>query len=654
VKFFAGLTLFPVVLLLMLLVGCSTNGEDRFIGQREPYSLHQIENCDELLDVYRRGTLSNPAHYVPQDPRDDGWDPPPDSDPHHLIRSTWQRLNTRLSGVEESDLIKTDGTYIFSMTIRSLVVSKPVSGSGVELIANLALDAPDKYVEPNIYVSPHKPVRSELILHQQTLLVIRSWHKFSTNDGLHGDSVVQIFEIDVSDPNHPLIVRELELSNTELLAAWFFDNQVLVALWHFAPVTALRSSWQMEHESDPEAAARSYNEALVGELDISHWQPWYRLREGSYGAARKGSAIACEDTHLPTREYWQPHSTYVMNFDLSEGIGAWHSTAILADYYRVHANANRLYFFGSVLYPERNAQIYQFELNAEAAPDYRAARFLQGDLPRGPALDEYEGSLRVAYNGLNPDTEQWGGHVETLQLNGSGQGDEILEASGSVFVGEEEIRYVRWLGEVAYVSPWIGYEEETRPDPLHVLNLSNPEQPEIASTVDLPELSRNYYIRAESYVPAWPRGDLLQLDDTLGIAIGFASGVYEYTPDQTQAALIDMSDPLSPRLINVISFSGPSSAVEFDERAALLSDDDMWLAGSGCFSEELCQSAFVGLRLTADGLKQRHTLWFGGESLGPPGVRAVMLGGQLHLVSGMEIRTFDPDSGAEIGSLSLW
>jgi uncharacterized secreted protein with C-terminal beta-propeller domain len=158
------------------------------------------------------------------------------------------------------------------------------------------------------------------------------------------------------------------------------------------------------------------------------------------------------------------------------------------------------------------------------------------------SFDEYNGNLRVATTSQNSSYED----VNNLYVL-----DGELNIIGSVtgFAPTESIKAVRYIGETAYV---ITYEQT---DPLFIINLSEPTAPAVLGEVKISGFSTM----------------LVPIDENTLLGIGVNTGEYDYTTmevqDGVKLALFDVSDKSNPKVLDSRSYVNYNSAVTYNPRA---------------------------------------------------------------------------------------
>ena len=158
------------------------------------------------------------------------------------------------------------------------------------------------------------------------------------------------------------------------------------------------------------------------------------------------------------------------------------------------------------------------------------------------ALDEYQGNLRVATTSQTDD----GTDINNLFVL-----DENLSKIGQVtgFAEDESIKAVRYVGNTAYV---ITYEQT---DPLFVIDLSDPTAPEILGEVKISGFSTM----------------LVPIDENTIMGIGYHTEEEDYTTMEVQEgvklALFDVSNKANPQVLDSVSYVNCYSPVTDNPKA---------------------------------------------------------------------------------------
>ena len=138
--------------------------------------------------------------------------------------------------------------------------------------------------------------------------------------------------------------------------------------------------------------------------------------------------------------------------------------------------------------------------------------------------------------------------------------DKDLKETGSLrnFARDEHIEAVRYIGNYAYV---ITYEQI---DPLFIIDLSDPKDPEIKGHVKISGFSTL----------------LVPVDNDHVLGFGFATETTQTgeSTDGLKLALFDVSEPEDPKVSDSLSFDDVSSEIQYDHKALLVGPNGSYYA----------------------------------------------------------------------------
>ena len=450
--------------------------------------------------------------------------------------------NVQVQGVDEADIVKTDGFRIFT-TLDNVLRTWEVGDPGVTPVGSFEL--------------PIYP--QAMFLYNDTIIVAgANWNATPVvfDDAIapsgYGSNVTSIIEIDVSNLAEPEVVRTVDFDGTYAQSR-LVDGVLRLAVnsapvgleWEFPSGSGLRS----------ERDATEANRAIIRNSTLENWLPFSVVTEGS--TEREGDLLDCTRVMVP-EDFSGLDTLSLLTFDLDAGIGSWDSAGVVASGITMYANASHTYlatqrWFDWWAVDETTireesegfkTQIHLFETIDRIPPRYLASGEVTGFLLNQFAMDEYGGDLRVASttspNGwwFSDDSQSL---VTVLRQDGA-KLDEIGRVDGLGLT--EQIFAVRFLGETGYVVTF------RQTDPLYVVDLSEPANPQVAGELKIPGYS--------AYLHPLGDGKLLGLGqdaDENGRVLG------------TQLSLFDVSNPNDPTRIDTVTLEGGWSQAEGDHHA---------------------------------------------------------------------------------------
>ena len=440
--------------------------------------------------------------------------------------------NTQEIGVDEGDIVETDGEYVYVAGQDGLRI---VSVAGARVVA-----------EPELPAGTH-----QMLLDGDRLLVVTSSWTGSA------DTIVSLY--DVADPESPVLLRRSHLEG-QLLASRSVDGVArLVVSTSFAQ--RLPFVQPSEFGLDEERALER-NRQIIEESSVEDWLPrWFdEAGDGSFGPMQP--IIDCEDVAAP-QDFAGLGLTWIASVDMQGEAVPTGSAGIVSTGQTVYASPDNLYiatvnwdwqFNPWPLEDEQGQEtvedpgppptlIHQFALGAGTDAFYVASGEVEGRLLNQFAMSEHNGDLRVAST-----VEDWrfGDQSESFVTVLRPDGDELEELSKVGGLGRgERIFAVRFLGDVAYVVTF------RQIDPLYVLDLSDPANPVLQGELKIPGYSAYLH----------PVGD--------GLLLGVGQDATEEGQVLgTQLSLFDVSNPQDPQRIDTLQIGGYSE-VEWDHKAFL-------------------------------------------------------------------------------------
>jgi hypothetical protein len=438
--------------------------------------------------------------------------------------------NTQEVGVDEGDIVETNGTHVFVATVDAVRI---VDVAGASTVARLEL-----------------PQGS----HQ---LLLDGAHLLVTTQPYTGieDTVVSLY--DVSDPGSPSLVRRSHLEG-RLVAARAIDGTARLVLTS-SMATRLPFVYPQQFGYD-EPTALAENRRVIEESAIDDWMPRAFDEAGDGSFEPMVASLDCSTVAAPP-DFAGLGISWIASVDMRAGTAPVGAAGVVSSGETVYASATSIYLAtvpwdwyhpADATVPDDGQPptlIHQFALGADGAAAYVASGEVEGRLLNQFALSELDGDLRVATTTFDwSGSEQQSSAVRVLRPDGGGNLVEIGAVEGLGLT--EQIYAVRFLGEQAYVVTF------RQTDPLYVVDLRDPTAPAVAGELKIPGYSAYLH----------PVGD------------GLLLGVGQDATDEgrtlgTQLSLFDVRDPANPQRLSTLAVGGWSEA-EWDHHAFLYWPDD--------------------------------------------------------------------------------
>lgn len=652
-----------VAALAMTVASCSVDAPAGAPGTTSPGqtrpplaapSLVAFEACDSFLDYVIGNAVDQVGPYGLQDPFNGWWGGPGPVFEGDALRESaattapasdspvYSGTNVQVLGVDEPDIVKTDGTRIVVLSENTLIVAD-VTDDEPRILGRLHLG--------------NRSVQSLFLSGDKVLLFGSVWTAYqplarvdAEFAPLYQSPSIELVEIDIS--GEPEIIRTMTIDGQFISGRMVGETVRLVSSsgpvgfeWSFPTGTGLRS----------EQKAIEENREIIRRSKPDNWIPYYIVKDPLGNITDQGSLFDCSRASHP-EEFSGLNMLSVITIDLSTGLDVIDSTGVLANGDTVYASSENLYVatqnwsswqWGREGIAEEQPRtvttdIHKFDISDPRATQYLATGTVEGFLLSQFAMDEYDGHLRVA---STTSPSWWGSGFESESLvtvlDDSGQG-KLVEIGSVDGLGEtEQIYSVRFMGEKAYVVTF------RQTDPLYTIDLSDPTNPIVAGELKI--LGYSAYLHPVS-------ADLI-----LGIG---QDANDDGRVQGTQVSLFDVSDPANPTRIDQITLSeGSNSQVEYDHHAFLYWDptDLAMIPVQQYWWEDDKEGVFfgaVGFKVETDGLTElRRFSHPGGDSsewdYRAQIMRSIVVGEHLFTISAKGIMTSDLATLDEIGFLGF-
>lgn len=526
------------------------------------------------------------------------------------------QTNVQVAGVDEGDVVKSDGRTIF-VASGTKVVLVSAAGSGAKELARIDTTAGD--AGPDRAADQYRVQGAvvDLMLHGSTLVVLTTEYQprldelpNSTTTAYVPYDAVQTKALlyDISDPARPAFLTSLGQSGAYLTSRMVDDLLYLV------------TEHQITDEARPDDPASFV--PLVSE-------------------GRRLSVLDAADcVILPNPS--GPRYAVASSIDLKNRKRI-DSESVLGGSETVYLNAGNLYL-GASDYEKalsksvRKAagiadlrEVWGTRLTRIALDDGELTVAGQGVVPGNLinqfALDEYDGHLRVAVT-LSGTT----GRGDWLSQPALYVLDSDLKVVGSLpkLAKNETVQSVRFEGSIGYV---VSFE---RRDPLFALDLSKPSEPKVMSALKIPGFS--------TYLHPWADGRLLGLgmDATndgsitgLKLSMFDTSDPYDVTEQVTMRVPFDESEALYNH-----------KAVLVDQKAGLIGFPVISWTGGGASFRYVVYRYADGAFTLEDKLRPQ-------QPRDGYGVRGLTLNGDLYVASSAGVNVYRLDGLDQVAALTL-
>ncbi len=518
--------------------------------------------------------------------------------------------NIAEAGVDEPDLVKTDGKVIVAVARGRVHLIIAHSGR-LSKMATL----PDTDVR-NVFLSGTR------------VLVFSGQRPEEIAPGPQSAARQLLTIYDIATLHTPKLVATLAVDGN-VLDARLVGTQVRVAT-AFSPDLDIPSPYYGREGGIAEESKKQLQDA-VAKSTVDDWLQAYTLTNGSGAQVSSGRLVDCPDLARPEK-FSGIDTVAVSSFDITSTLQDRRTVGVVAGGEQLYATNTATYVTTTEWGREDSTpttSLHKFLTAPSGTTTYRGSGEVPGTLLNQYAMSEVAGVLRVAttVSGLR-------GWVNSRMVN-EGVVTTLREEDGTLKVlgqmgglgrkDNESIRAVRFMGNLGYVVTF------RQTDPLYVLDLRDPAAPKITGELKIPGYS----------------GYLHPIGTDLLVGVGQSEKA------KIQFSLFNVSDPGSPRRIDTQAYGWGNAAAEFDPKAFLSWEPrNLVMAPVTSYGrDKLGLSGLVLLRADGHGLREVARIT-------PPrsagqAVRSLVIGDDVYLLSERALQSNRLDGYHMVDRLNL-
>jgi len=528
--------------------------------------------------------------------------------------------NIQVEGVDEADIVKSDGEYIYLAIDNRLIIAKAYPPEEARVLCELELKG-------NI---------EGLFVNGDRLAVLEGgsvygiWREGSSSSSYEVKTSIRVY--DIADRENPVLQREMSIDGYYVSSRMIGDYVYLIASG---------SAWTGE---DNVSLPRIYGDS--GTVEIQPAEIWHsETPDNGYGF------------------------TTIMSVNIvNDGEGPVHEALLIGSASTIYVSPSNIY----ITFPDwadgsEETSIHRIHID-EGQIEYQATGEVPGSLLNQFSMDERGEYFRVATtvgNWWSEDAEATN-NVYVLDQN--------LDIFGRLenLAPGESIYSARFLGNRCYLVTF------QKIDPLFVIDLTTPSDPRVLGELKIPGYSEYLHPYDENHVIGIGK----DVDESIDAdKVHEDDAVYFTAIKGVKVSLFDVTDVSNPREIAkyVIGDRGTESPVTYDHKAFLFDKEKNLLVlpvavaeiGESDYGEIVWQGAYVFDISLENGLELRGRIThcdddtddFVGQSSAPwssySGLcscyieRSLYIGDVLYTISDSKIGMNDLETLEEIGEISL-
>ena len=424
--------------------------------------------------------------------------------------TNYYKTNTQVENVDEADIVKTDGNYIYYITNNTIYI---VKADELKIETKLDFSVSD---EENERYYP-----SELFIKDNKLIVIGNFIRYSeeTEDYTLKSKIIssninttKAYIYDIEEKSNPKELRQVDIDGD-------YDTARLVGNTLYLMST--KYMYYNPNMKDSDILPLYYDTAI----------------------SREYKNVECKNIIYNANSNDTTYKTIgAVNIEREDEIVV---ETFLGYGNTVYCSENNLYISSPIYNNEyirlsNSTEIYKFNIS-EGGLKYDCKTTIDGYINNQFSLDEYEGNLRVATTVTIEEEPVKSSASEGYDVVEIGKTttnnilyvlDENLEKIGELtdFGVTEKIYSVRFIGKVAYI---VTFEQI---DPLFVIDLSDPTNPVMKGELEIPGYSSYLHPYDENHI--------------IGIGYNVKDNGYGGVTNETvKLSMFDVSDLTNPKEI---------------------------------------------------------------------------------------------------------
>ena len=449
------------------------------------------------------------------------------SDKHVSSQKDYSTTNIQVENVDEADITKTDGNYIYSISETQVIITDVMNPTDIKIASRINVS---------------EGIPEDLMLFEDKLAIISS-----SATTYNKNTIVTIY--DIQDKEDPKLIKGYTLYEPYYTSRCINGRLYVIASGKLREENDEIVTYYREdnHKKDLDLNNIKYlkeietnNQTLISMLDLNN--PTENVRLNSY-------LIDISNAYVSEKNIYLLHDEYDYNNDVPPVKTLFGLAGAMGPFIYEYKYD---YDYGY------KTTIYKFNLLDNGEIKYDTKTKVDGETINQFSLDEYNGNLRVALHSYK------GSRVVVFNENLKKIGESEYLAPG------EKMYSSRFIGDRAYLVTY------RTTDPLYVIDLSNPQKVEVLGELKIPGYS--------TYLHPYDKNHLIGIGmetkenvnrDSNGRVISTTASIIGM-----KMALFDVTDVNNPKQISniVIGDSRATSAILTNHKALLFSKEKELIA----------------------------------------------------------------------------
>ena len=449
----------------------------------------------------------------------------------------YSTTNIQVENVDEADITKTDGDYIYSLSEDKVVITDVKDETQIKIASE---------IKPG----DSNTIPSDLILYNNKLTIYLNFHtqiKKSRYYNNRNSTVVTVY--DISDREQPKKIKDYQLEQPYYTSRCIDGRLYVISSGYLKEENDEIVTYYYEDGKQIDPGYKNIkrikdidttDQTILSMLDLNNINE--AVKVNSYLMDVENAYVSENNIYLLEEKYDGSYS----------GVPKISSIFGLKGIFGAFEDDDEEYDYGRYTY------IYKFNLLDDGSIQYDRKAKEKGQTINQFSIDEYEGNLRVAlYNSEGSRIVIFNNEMEKI-----GETEKLAEG--------EKMYSSRFLGDRAYL---VTYKTI---DPLFVIDLSNPENPQVLGELKIPGYSTYLHPYDENHLI----GIGMQTEEKVNRDSSGRVRSTTATITGMKMALFDVTDVNNPIQISdtIIGDRRTTSAILTNHKALLFSKEKELLA----------------------------------------------------------------------------
>ncbi len=476
----------------------------------------------------------------------------------------YSQTNVQVAGVDEADVVKTDGQYIYHLNfnIPAINIVKAYPADSMKTVSTISYSneangfyPSQMYIDGNLLIvigytwvpaDPVETMTEPKASDGATAPAVSS--KMIADYRYYGTSVAKVIVYDIANKEKPVVTREFSVEGSTVDSRKIGDTLYLV-------VNQYLDTYNI---TDLIEILPTYYDSASGKvkktIDCVTMQYFPEAQDNSLlmicGINLKNSLADAQIASIlgsGQQIYMSESSLYVTKYNYAYNIGIMRTSIDIAP------GSNQL---------SDATSIFRFTLSDGYAV-YNATGVVEGSVLNQYSMDEYEGYFRIATTK--------GGWGENLR-NQLYVLDSSMNITGSIkeMAPGERVYSARFMGDRAFMVTY------RTVDPLFAIDLSNPSSPTVLGELKIPGYSTYLHPYDENHLIGFGMDtDQVTSTDSKGNVVDVRT-----VNVGLKLAMFDISDMMNPKELSSVSFGNQSTYSEllYNPKAMVFSKEKGFFA----------------------------------------------------------------------------